>query len=63
MKTYITEHAMDDDGELAPHDLLDEDARRILALQLSEIDRYGGIAAYAAMLEKRGHFPKAGPGI
>ncbi|ABI57076.1 hypothetical protein ACN2MM_09395 [Alkalilimnicola ehrlichii MLHE-1] len=63
MKTYITEHAMDNDGEIAPRELLDEDARRILALQLSEIDRYGGIAAYAAMLEKRGYFPATGPGI
>lgn len=63
MKTYIGEHAMDDDGELAPRELLGKDARRTLALQLPEVDRYGGIPAYARVLEKRGHFPQVGPGI
>jgi len=54
MKTYVTPTAMS--GPIAPRALLDQDSLEILDLQLSEIERHGGVEEYIKMLEKRGWF-------
>ncbi|MCM2276932.1 MAG: hypothetical protein NDJ89_02510 [Oligoflexia bacterium] len=54
MKSYVVPFATL--GPVMPEHLLDKDSREILALQLSEIQRYGGLKPYADMLEKRGFF-------
>ncbi len=52
MKSYVTYD--EPKGSIMPYHLLDEDSKRLLDLQLSEIDRYGGLEAYVKMLEKKG---------